>query len=74
MDIQEIIGAIDDFVWGIPMLVLLLGAHVFLTFRTGFIQRKLGRGIKLSVTKDPNAPGDISREPSSGCGSPASSA
>ena len=61
MDIQEVIGAIDDFVWGIPMLVLLLGAHVFLTFRTGFIQRKLGRGIKLSVTKDPNAPGDISQ-------------
>ncbi len=61
MDIVGIIGAIDDFVWGIPMLVLLLGAHVFLTFRTGFIQRKLGTGIKLSVTKDPNSPGDISQ-------------
>jgi len=43
------------------MLVLLLGSHIFLTFRTGFIQRKLPTAIKLSVTKDPDAPGDISQ-------------
>lgn len=61
MDITEIIGAIDTFVWGVPMLVLLLGAHIFLTIRTGFIQRRIGQGIKLSVTKDPDAPGDISQ-------------
>ena len=49
--------------WGYasPMLVLLLGSHIFLTFRTGFIQRKLPTAIKLSVTKDPDAPGDISQ-------------
>ena len=34
------------------MLALLFGAHIFLTIRTGFIQRKLGLGIKLSVAKD----------------------
>lgn len=61
MDIAEIITAIDDAVWGIPMLVLLVGAHVFLTIRTGFIQRKLPQAIKLSVTRDPNAEGDISQ-------------
>ncbi|WP_369809427.1 alanine:cation symporter family protein, partial [uncultured Adlercreutzia sp.] len=43
------------------MLVLLLGSHIYLTFRTGFIQRKLPTAIKLSVTKDPDAPGDISQ-------------
>lgn len=59
--IVELINEIDSFVWGIPMLVILLGSHVFLTFRTGFIQRKLPTAIKLSVTKDPNAPGDISQ-------------
>lgn len=56
-----IIDVIDDFVWGIPMIVLLLGSHVYLTFRTGFIQRKLPQAIKLSVSKDPNAEGDISQ-------------
>lgn len=59
--IVDIINSIDAFVWGPPMLVLLLGSHIFLTFRTGFIQRKLPTAIKLSVTKDPDAPGDISQ-------------
>ena len=61
MDIIQFIGDIDAFVWGPPMIVLLLGSHLFLTFRTGFIQRKLPTAIKLSVTKDPDAPGDISQ-------------
>ncbi len=56
-----VINLIDSWVWGVPMLVLLLGAHIFLTIRTGFIQRKLPTAIKLSVTKDPDAPGDISQ-------------
>ncbi len=55
------IGSIDAFVWGPPMIVLLLGSHLFLTFRTRFIQRKIPTAIKLSVTKDPDAPGDISQ-------------
>ena len=59
--IVDFIDAVDAAVWGVPMLVLLLGAHIFLTFRTGFIQRKLPTAIKLSITKDPNAPGDISQ-------------
>lgn len=62
MDVlTEVIDSIDSLVWGVPMLVLLLGAHIFLTIRTGFIQRKLPTAIKLSITKDPDAPGDISQ-------------
>lgn len=61
MDIVQIINDIDAAVWGVPMIVLLLGSHLYLTIRTGFIQRKLGCAIKLSVTKDPDAPGDISQ-------------
>ena len=60
-EITAFIDAVDAAVWGVPMLVLLLGAHIFLTFRTGFIQRKLPTAIKLSITKDPDAPGDISQ-------------
>ncbi len=61
MDIVQIINDIDAFVWGPPMIAILLGSHVFLTFRTGIIQRKLPKAIKLSVTKDPDAEGDISQ-------------
>lgn len=55
------ITAIDDWIWGLPMIVLLLGTHLFLTVRTGFIQRKTFTGIRLSVTKDPDSPGDVSQ-------------
>ena len=51
------INWLDDFIWGMPMIVLLLGTHLFMTVRTGFIQRKTFTGILLSVRKDPDAPG-----------------
>ena len=59
--IVSFINWLDDYIWGIPMIVLLLGTHLFMTFRTGFIQRKLFTGIRLSVTKDPDSPGDVSQ-------------
>ena len=55
------INWLDDFIWGIPMIVLLLGTHLFMTVRTGFIQRKTITGIRLSVTRDPDSPGDVSQ-------------
>ena len=59
----DVIDAVDGFVWGPIMILLLLGTHIFMTIRTGFIQRKLGTGIKLSVTKDDpsDADGDITQ-------------
>ena len=57
----EMINALDSWLWGLPMIVLLLGTHVFMTLRTGFIQRKTFTGIRLSVTKDPDSPGDVSQ-------------
>lgn len=61
MDIIEVLNSIDAFVWGPVMICLLLGSHLYLTCRTGVIQRKIGTGIKLSVTKDPKSEGDISQ-------------
>ena len=56
--INSVVNTINGVVWGWPMIILLLGTHVFLTIRTGFIQRyTISRGIKLSVTKDPEAEG-----------------
>ena len=59
--IVNFINWLDEVIWGIPMIVLLLGTHLFMTFRTGFIQRKLFTGIRLSVTRDPDSPGDVSQ-------------
>ncbi len=60
-NIIKIIENLDAVIWGIPMMILLFGTHVFLTFRTGLIQRKLFTGIRLSVTRDGDAPGDVSQ-------------
>ena len=52
---------LSGMLWGWPMIILLLGTHVFLTFRLRIPQRKLLTGIRLSVKKDPGAPGDVSQ-------------
>lgn len=59
--ITNVIKSVDSFVWGWWMIILLLGTHVFMTIRTGFIQRKIGTGIRLSVSKDPDAEGEVSQ-------------
>ena len=57
----ELLTTIDSIVWGPAMIALLLGTHIYLTFRTGFIQRKLPQAIRMSVRRDPSGKGDISR-------------
>ena len=57
----EIIDKIDSFVWGWPLILLLFGTHIFMTVRTGFIQKDIFKSIKMSVTKDENAEGDVSQ-------------
>lgn len=58
---NDIIKAIDDFLWGWPMIILLLGTHIFLTIRLRFPQRKIFKAIRLSVKRDEGAPGDVSQ-------------
>ena len=57
-DFFTIVGA---FLWGWPMIVLLLGTHVFLTLRLRIPQRKILTGIRMSVSKDKGATGDVSQ-------------
>ncbi len=59
--LQLIVGKVNSIVWGPPMLILLVGTHLFLTFRLKFIQAYIFKAIKLSVTKDANSEGDISQ-------------
>lgn len=63
MDVfANIIHQVDELVWGWGMIVLLLGTHIFMTIRTGFIQKEaITQGIKLSVTKDPDAEGEVTQ-------------
>lgn len=57
----EIIEGINAAIWGWPMMLLLLGTHIFLTFRLKIPQRKIFTAIKLSVKKDNNSSGDVSQ-------------
>jgi AGCS family alanine or glycine:cation symporter len=57
---EKLLQDVGSWVWGPPMIVLLMGTHVFLTFRLRFIQRYLGRAIKLSFQRTREGEGDIS--------------
>ncbi len=61
MSFAGIIESIDSFLWGWPLIILLFGTHLFMTFKTGFIQKDIFKAIKLSVTKDPDVEGDVSQ-------------
>lgn len=60
---SELIGTISDFVWGPPLLILLVGTGVYLTVRLGLLQiTKLPYALKLAFSKnqDKTSRGDIS--------------
>jgi len=59
--LNDVIAAVSDFLWGWPMIILLLGTHIFLTVRLRFPQRKIFTAIKLSMTRDQGADGDVSQ-------------
>lgn len=43
------VRSLQKFLWGMPMLVILLGTHIYFTVRLHGIQRKIPLGIRLSV-------------------------
>ena len=57
---MELLNSIDSFVWGPPLLVLLVGTGIFLSLRTGFLQVfQLPRSLKLIFTAENQGEGDI---------------
>lgn len=60
-DIQVFFSKLSSLLWGWPMIILLLGTHVFLTIRLKFPQRKIFKGIALSVKSDGDSEGDVSQ-------------
>lgn len=60
---MDLINAINNVLWGPPLLVLLVGTGLYLTLRLGFLQfRQLPYALKLAFTKhqDHKSDGDIS--------------
>ena len=51
---------ISGFIWGLPMIFLLFGTHIYLSFKTGFIQRKTFYAIKLSLKKENSSSNSMS--------------
>ena len=54
------VQSINDIIWGWPMLLVLLGTHLFLTFKLRFPQRYTFKAIRLSVKSEKGAEGDVS--------------
>ena len=55
------LSTIDGYVWGIPMLVLIIGTGLLLTVRTGALQFcKLGKALKYMVHNEEGGEGEVS--------------
>lgn len=50
--ILELLIHINQFLWNGPILVLLLGIHIYYTIHLRLIQRKITKGIRLSLCDD----------------------
>ena len=51
--LNAIVTTVNGVVWGWPMIIMLLGTHIYMTAKTVFIQRfTITKGIRLSVEKD----------------------
>ena len=59
--LNDYISEFSNLLWGWPMIILLLGTHLYLTIILRFPQRKIFTAIRMSVKKDPNAQGDVSQ-------------
>ena len=61
MGFEEIIVKIDDFVWGIPLIVLILATGIYLTIRVRGVQvRHLGKALKYMVQNEEGGEGEVS--------------
>jgi len=58
--LEKFLNSVDGYVWGLPMLILLMGTHIYLTFRLGFVQKYIFRAIKISFSRHKEGDGDIS--------------
>lgn len=61
MDFLNLLNQVDSFIWGPPLLILLVGTGIYLTIRLGLIQIvKLPKALKLIFKAENDGSGDIS--------------
>lgn len=57
---NDVLKKIDDAVWGIPLIVLILACGIWLTVRTRGLQvRHLGKALKFMVKNEEGGDGDV---------------
>ncbi len=58
--INNFLGAVDNFVWGVPLMVLIMAGGLLLTVRLGLLQvRKLPLALKWMVMNEEGGEGEI---------------
>ncbi|CEI72411.1 alanine/glycine:cation symporter family protein [Romboutsia hominis] len=61
MNLIDVLSQINSFIWGPPLLILLVGTGILFTFKLGFLQiTKLPTALKLIFKSENNGSGDIS--------------
>lgn len=59
-DFTKTLELIDGFVWGVPLIVLIMGTGIYLTIRLGVLQfRKLGKALKYMVKNEEDGIGEV---------------
>lgn len=59
--INNILVAVNDFVWGVPLMVLILAGGLYLTVRVGLLQvRRLPLALKWMVKNEEGGEGEVS--------------
>ena len=60
MTITQVLEAIDGVVWGLPLIILIMGTGILLTIRLGVLQfRKLGKALKYMVKNEEDGIGEV---------------
>lgn len=59
--LTALVSACSNFIWGVPMLVMLFGTHLFLTVRLRLVQRHIPKAVRLSLSPDEGSQGEISQ-------------
>lgn len=59
--LNNLLTSIDDFIWGLPLIFIILAGGILLTLRLGFLQvRKLGLALKYMVKNEEGGEGEVS--------------
>ena len=59
--INMLIKFIDDKIWGLPLITVILLTGIYLTLRLGFLQiRHLGKALRYMVKNEDGGDGEVS--------------